>query len=144
MSHLLDVNLLLALFDSRHVHHEAAHRWFAGGGRDDWATCSITETGFIRIMSNPAYRAVTATPLEAAERLARFCRSGGHIFWADDVPPRVSLEELGVQLQGHRQVTDVHLAALAARRRGQLATFDGRLVRTLQGARLESAVTWVR
>jgi uncharacterized protein len=26
---LLDVNVLVALFDPDHVHHEAAHRWFA-------------------------------------------------------------------------------------------------------------------
>jgi predicted nucleic acid-binding protein len=26
---LLDVNILVALFDPMHVHHEAAHEWFA-------------------------------------------------------------------------------------------------------------------
>lgn len=144
MSHLLDVNLLLALFDSHHVHHEAAHRWFASVSCNDWATCSITETGFIRVISSPAYRTVIATPLEAANGLARFRSSGGHTFWADDIPPRVSLNESGVRLQGHRQVTDFHLAALAARRRGQLATLDGRLARALKGTRLESVVAWVR
>jgi predicted nucleic acid-binding protein len=29
---LLDVNVLIALVDPRHVHHELAHRWFAGPG----------------------------------------------------------------------------------------------------------------
>lgn len=27
---LLDVNVLIALLDRRHVHHEPAHDWFAG------------------------------------------------------------------------------------------------------------------
>jgi len=41
--YLLDVNVLLALCDSLHVHHEAAHRWFGDYGRTAWATCPITE-----------------------------------------------------------------------------------------------------
>jgi predicted nucleic acid-binding protein len=27
---LIDVNVLIALLDPRHVHHEPAHAWFAG------------------------------------------------------------------------------------------------------------------
>ena len=34
---LLDVNVLIALLDRRHVHHEPAHRWFAGSS-GPWAT----------------------------------------------------------------------------------------------------------
>jgi predicted nucleic acid-binding protein len=52
---LLDVNLLIALFDPAHVHHEAAHGWFARNGKDCWATCPLTENAFVRILSNPAY-----------------------------------------------------------------------------------------
>ncbi len=144
LTRLLDVNVLLALFDPHHVGHEAAHGWFARVCRNDWATCSVTEAGFIRVLSNPAYRTATATPAEAAVRLARFCESGGHTFWPDDIPPRISLSASGRRLQGHRQVTDFHLAALAARHEGQLATFDGRLARALAGTHLESSVTWVR
>ena len=49
--YLLDVNVLLALCDPMHVHHEAAHRWFAEKGSQAWATCPITENGFVRIAS---------------------------------------------------------------------------------------------
>ena len=31
--YLLDVNVLLALSDPMHIHHEAAHRWFAAKGQ---------------------------------------------------------------------------------------------------------------
>ena len=52
---LLDVNVLIALFDSAHLHHEAAHVWFAGNSARGWRTCPITENGFLRILSHPGY-----------------------------------------------------------------------------------------
>lgn len=145
MTSLLDVNVLLALFDRWHVNHSTAHQWFGDSGRFDWATCSQTELGLIRVLSNPAFPGLSLTPREATTRLARFCAAGGHHFWPDDVAPRVSLDgELRMHLQGHKQVTDFHLAALADRYGGQLVTLDGRLVRSLRGTHLESAVLWVR
>ena len=45
---------------------------------------------------------------------------------------------------GHRQLTDFHLVALAARWDGGLVTFDGKLKRSLEGTRLETAVVLVR
>ena len=143
MSYLLDVNYLVALFDARHVNHDAAHRWFATFGTD-WATCSTTENGCTRILSSPAYPTVSATPRDVLERLARFCEAGGHSFWADNRSLRLSLDaDVKDRLQGHRQVTDFHLAALAAHRDGHLVTFDGRLLRSLTGTRLEGAVVLV-
>lgn len=144
MSHLLDVNFLVALFDSRHVNHDAAHRWFGAAGAADWATCPITETGCVRVLSNPAYRTVSASPHEVLRRLARFRDSGGHRFWPDDVSLVDSLDDQAARrLVGHHQLTDFHLAALADRRRGRLATFDGRLRRSLDGTRLAAAVLLV-
>jgi uncharacterized protein len=54
-TYLLDVNLLLALTDPMHVHHEQAHRWFASKGDLSWATCPLTENGFVRVASHPSY-----------------------------------------------------------------------------------------
>lgn len=144
MTYLLDVNVLLALFDDSHAHHEAAHAWFRGGGRSGWATCAITELGFIQVLSNPAYPGTRETPGTSAQRLAEFCDSGGHTFWPDDIPPRDSLHAFGQRLQGYRQVTDFHLAALASHRGGRLATLDGRLARALGGTALENAVLLIR
>ncbi len=53
--YLLDINLLLALTDPMHVHHELSHQWFAKKGRKGWATCPLTENGFVRIASHPKY-----------------------------------------------------------------------------------------
>jgi predicted nucleic acid-binding protein len=57
-TYLLDVNLLLALTDPMHIHHESAYRWFAGKGQKAWATCPLTENGFVRIASYPALLAI--------------------------------------------------------------------------------------
>jgi len=35
---LLDVNVLVALLDADHVHHDAAHDWFAGARQHGLAT----------------------------------------------------------------------------------------------------------
>ena len=145
MSYLLDVNFLVALFDPRHINHEAAHRWFRGTAAPRWATCSVTENGCVRVLSNPAYPTVSTTPTEMMARLQRFCDSGGHCFWSDDVALRTALDGAGKErLLGHRQVTDFHLAALSAARGGQLATFDRRLERSLAGTDLAKAVALVQ
>lgn len=121
---LLDVNVLVALFDPDHVHHEVAHDWFAGAGRPGWATSSVTESGFIRVLSNPAYRGTVARAADLAGRLRRFCDSGGHVFWADEVSLlNGALFDLS-RIGGHRQLTDVYLLGLAQSRGGRLVTFD--------------------
>jgi toxin-antitoxin system PIN domain toxin len=121
---LLDVNVLVALFDPDHVHHEAAHRWFARGRREGWATCPTTEAGFLRVLSNPAYTSAVEPPAAVAERLRTFCVGADHVFWNEGP----SLRDRSVfrleNLRGHRQVTDVLLLAVAVRNEGRLVTFD--------------------
>jgi hypothetical protein len=51
---LLDVNVLIALCDARHEHHELAARWFVAHAARGWASCPLTQNGAIRIMSAPA------------------------------------------------------------------------------------------
>jgi toxin-antitoxin system PIN domain toxin len=121
---LLDVNVLVALFDPDHVHHDLAHDWFADHRRHGWATCPVTENGFVRVLSNPAYGSPVARAAELIERLRTFCASGSHTFWPDDVSlTDASLFDPSL-LAGSRHVTDVYLLGLAARRGGCLATFD--------------------
>lgn len=121
---LLDVNVLVALFDPDHVHHELAHDWFADNMGYGWATCPLTENGFLRVLANPAYGARVERAADLVSRLRRFCASDGHVFW----PETLSLRDEDVFdaafIAGHRQLTDVYLLALAHARRGRLATFD--------------------
>jgi len=136
---LLDVNLLVALFDPDHVHHELAHDWFADCGRAGWATCPLTENGFVRVLSNPAYGATVARAVELVKRLRAFCASGGHTFW----DAGVSLIDVRLfdasMLAGHRPLTDIYLLGLAVRQGGALATFDRSIpLRAVRGATREA------
>ena len=121
---LLDVNLLIALFDPAHVHHDLAHDWFEDNRARGWATCSATENGFLRVLSNPAYPGGGTRCETLVGLLKKFRASGHHHYWAD----AVSLADPSLfnvtWLRGHRQVTDVHLLGLAWTMRGRLATFD--------------------
>ena len=121
---LLDVNVLVALFDPDHVHHEAAHDWFADSREDGWATCAVTENGFVRVLSNPAYAAPLSRPAGLVERLRQLCASGHHTFWPDTVSLRDARLFNAAMIRGSRQVTDIYLLGLAKKMGGCLATFD--------------------
>ena len=121
---LLDVNVLVALFDPLHINHDDAHVWFASHGRRRWATCAITINGCIRVLSNPDYPSLTATPLQVAQRLRILCTKPNHEFWAEDVSPLDEERFHWERIMGHRQITDVYLLSLAVTRDAQLVTFD--------------------
>jgi hypothetical protein len=121
---LLDVNVLVALFDPDHIHHEAAHRWFRSIRKTGWATCPITENGVARILSNAAYGANHEPAERIVEKLRAFRASGFHRFWPDDVSLCDNSIFAAPLPAGHRQVTDIYLLALAKRHAGRLATFD--------------------
>jgi toxin-antitoxin system PIN domain toxin len=122
---LLDVSLLIALFDSDHVHHEAAHDWFADHHTSGWATCALTQIGFVRILASPRYPAtVTYRPAELLQHLQQFCGSKHHVFWAESVSLTDTKIFNAALIRGHRQVSDVYLLGLARKMHGYLATFD--------------------
>jgi predicted nucleic acid-binding protein len=60
MRALLDVNVLIALLDSDHLHHTRAMAWLQENIQSGWASCPLTENGCIRIMSQPGYPQPTA------------------------------------------------------------------------------------
>ncbi len=121
---LLDVNVLVALFDPDHVHHEPAHEWFAANRAAGWATCPITENAVVRILSNVAYRDPPEPPAGIVRRLKTFCASGQHVFWPDEISLRDEHVFASNRPVTHRQLTDVYLLGLATRKNGRLATFD--------------------
>jgi toxin-antitoxin system PIN domain toxin len=120
---LLDVNVLVALFDPAHENHDDAHRWFGRNRKYGWATCPITINGCIRVLSNPVYPIVKATPAEVAERLRDFCAADHH-FWADSVSLTDESLFRPAMIGGHQKITDAYLLGLAVRNHGRLATFD--------------------
>ena len=121
--YLLDTNVLLALAWPNHVHHSDARDWFDRKAAAQFRTCPLTQTGFVRISSNPRFTAEAVKPDDAVKLLGLLCGLPGHAFWADDI----SLLEAGLHaggLIGHRQITDAYLLALAASHGGILATLD--------------------
>jgi len=118
---LLDVNALVALAWDSHVHHAAMRVWFAAHGASGWATCPITESGFVRVSSNPK-ALPTPIGISAARGVLTALRGlDGHRFIVDDVSivaPDVP------DVAGYRQVTDAHLLTLARRSELRLVTFD--------------------
>ena len=104
---LLDVNVLIALHDQLHIHHELDARWFEANARPSWASCPLTQNGCARIMSQPGYP--NPAPLaDALAMLARSCTHANHQFWPDDI----SLLDAGrmrhARMHGHRQLTDLN------------------------------------
>jgi toxin-antitoxin system PIN domain toxin len=124
-AYLLDVNVLLALSDPMHVHHEAAHRWFAARGQTSWATCPITENGYVRIASHPQYPNRPGDIPAVLSMLRQLCALEGHRFWTAAVSIREILQP--DVLIAHAQITDVFLLGLAVHQGGKLATLDQRI-----------------
>jgi hypothetical protein len=122
---LLDVNVLVALFQPEHVHHDLAHDWFAEHRQYGWATCPITEAGLVRLLANPRFHSGGIGVSAVVERLRRLQSDRAHEWWEANIsladPTLFQLRAV----RGHRQVTDVYLAALAHSRGGKLVTFDG-------------------
>ena len=125
--YLLDTNVLIALFWPSHAQHELAATWFARRRTKGWATCPLTEAGFVRIVSNPAFSRDAVTPREAAGVLAANTAAKDHVFWPDELPFTGAIAFAGARLVGHQQVTDAYLLGLALRRSGVLATLDERI-----------------
>jgi len=121
---LLDVNVLLALAWPNHQHHGSAHRWFAKEGRLLWATCALTQLGFVRLSANPAYTTQAVSPAAALSLLQGLAAHAAHEFW--DTCPPLHADALA-RAAGHRQVNDAYLLHLAATHKGRLATFDAGL-----------------
>jgi uncharacterized protein len=129
---LLDLNILTALLWPTHEHHEVAHRWFRGRAHAPWATCSLTQLGFVRIVSNPAFSPDALSPIGALALLRENLAHPGHEFWTDSLQVPAAIKGMEAGLQGYKQLTDAYLLALAHRRKSILATFD-RGLRTLAG-----------
>jgi toxin-antitoxin system PIN domain toxin len=128
---LLDVNVLIALAWPSHVHHAQAHNWFDANASKGWATCPITQLGFVRISSNPKIIPEAVSPQQALQMLAQIVSHPQHVFWPADLPLGDERYVPGKQLIGHRQLTDAYLLGLAAKHKGCLVTLDESIVAML-------------
>jgi hypothetical protein len=124
---LLDVNVLLALAWPNHQFHGAALRELQPR-RGRWATCALTQLGFIRLSSNPAAIPTAKSPAEAAALLEALVADPLHVY-LESLPSPVAqgCREAFPRILGSRQVTDAYLLMLARRNRAIFVTFDTKL-----------------
>lgn len=120
---LLDVNVFVALVIRKHPFHQRVHNWFQRTPDRSWATCPLTQGGFLRVAtfvlggSRDAMRS-------AISSLEEGCSGPNHEFWPVDVDLRETIHGIGKRLIGPNQVTDLQLLLLAHKHHGQLATLD--------------------
>ena len=115
MTHLLDVSVPIALVWPSHSDHIRVKTWRAG---KSLALCPITELGFLRVSTSPAFN---ATMEDARRALNDFMHDEKPDWIPDDVHA----------LEGHiapssAKTTDWYLANLAAAHGMKWATLDGR------------------
>jgi len=131
---LLDVNVLLALLDRDHVDHERARSWLDAEIEQGWASCAITQNGFVRIISQSRYPS-PVTPSYAVELLSQATRTQHHQFWACSVSLLDDEVVDPSRVHSSKQVTDAYLLALAVANNGRFVTFDQSIaLTTVRGA----------
>ena len=135
MRALFDVNLLIALFQPDHVHYRKAHQWWQANQKEGWASCPLTQNGFVRILSQPKYSG-SITVDGAIELLERATNTPHHTFWPDDISLLDMRRIHKNRILGPKQITDIYLLALAVKNSGRLVTFD----RAIPVAAVRSAV----
>jgi len=113
MSHLLDVNVLLAAIWTNHPQHAQANAWIRG---KELTVCPLSELGFVRISSNP--KGINASMGDARTALDNFLIKY-QVAWIPD-----NLRALESKPDKSDQVTDHYLADLADKHGVKLATFD--------------------
>lgn len=123
---LLDANVLIALFDAAHIHHQAAHQWFRQHRTQGWATCPLTQNACIRIMSQPAYPGRLAVA-DITRRLRQAISVPDHHFWPDSISLCDSAHFDLDPLLSSKPLTDLYLLALATTHQGRFVTFDSNI-----------------
>lgn len=124
MRALLDVNVLIALLDRDHVHHDAASKWLGKNSKFGWSSCPLTQNGCIRIMSNASYPSRLAI-IDVVDRLSEAAQNPSHEFWPDDFSLLQPEKVVWSHVLGSRQLTDVYLLGLAVQHKGRFVTLDG-------------------
>ncbi len=125
---LLDINVLLALVDGNHVDHGRAWDWLDAEIVHGWASCPVTENGFVRTISQPRY----PDPVPTSQALALLRQPASpphHQFWPCDVSLLDDAVLDSVRVHGPKQVTDLCLVALAVKNDGRFVTFDRSVAR---------------
>jgi toxin-antitoxin system PIN domain toxin len=121
--YLLDVNVLIALHTPSHGSYLKVQKWFHSVGQNGFSTCSITQSGFLRISAQIAAEANVGYA-EARIALHHLTGRSGHVFWPIDMGYLQASEPLDSRIQGRRQITDAYLLGVAMTMNGKITTLD--------------------
>jgi len=123
MIYLLDVNVLVALGFQQHEFHDRVALWVRAEQPAPLATCSITELGFVRVLSQtPGYDLAIG---QARTLLLRLKESVSPRFTFINDSHDVS--RIPPWVKTARQITDGHLVQLAKANGAVLATLDRKI-----------------
>lgn len=123
MTYLLDVNVLVALGILQHEFHQQVAAWVRGlvsKGNARLATCSITELGFVRVLTHAPQSGLTVS--QARDLLLRLKAS--EILNLSFIPDDHDISQLPAWVKSPKQTTDGHLSQLARAKGSVLATLD--------------------
>ena len=123
MTYLLDVNALVALGFINHEFHDRVALWMQAQNFPLLATCSITELGFVRVLSQaPAY-GLTITQARTLLLRIKQTHTSKCTFIRDDH----DISHLPAWVKTARQTSDGHLVKLASSNGAILTTLDGKV-----------------
>jgi predicted nucleic acid-binding protein len=126
MKYLLDVNALVALGIVEHNFHHSVTSWvrsLRSRSRVTLLTCSITELGFVRILSNKKAYGFTVATAGAMLHRVKVHDKDLFLFVSDGL----DASKLPDWVEFSSQITDGHLAQLASEHGAALATLDRRI-----------------
>jgi uncharacterized protein len=135
--YLLDVNILIALAWDNHEHHARAHAWFGKLAATSFATCNVTQSGFVRLSMNSNVVHSQITIADVFAKLESFTRHPNHKFCEDG--PLQPDSPAWQTVMNHKQVTDTNLRSIAQRHGRKLVTLDN----GIQSRLSENQKVWV-
>jgi predicted nucleic acid-binding protein len=118
---LLDVSALLAFGFTEHEFHPRVAAWVASEKSAAFASCPITELGFVRILAHTGPYGLPVA--HARETLIRLKRAAGFAFIPDDL----DISHLPAWVRTSAQSTDGYLVQLARAHGATLATLDRKI-----------------
>jgi hypothetical protein len=139
ISYLLDTNILIPLLWPRHTERAKVLAWFKANAAGSFATCSLTQAGFVRITSSLEVMHQRYSLSESRELLLALTRLPGHSFWPTTVTYFEASDPFQRRMHGPKQVTDAYLLGIVKHHGGKLATLD-KAVKSLAGPEFSDLV----
>lgn len=123
MMYLLDVNVLVALGFQQHEFHGRVAHWIKKTSPLQFATCAITELGFVRVLAQaPSY----GLSVNQARVLLSRLKTSDVVRW-EFISDNRDVSHLPAWVKSAAQITDGHLAELAKTNGAVLATLDRKI-----------------